>query len=746
MTPPKNAADDVLKEAQRTLSEGRLDEAVRHFVTLRNIDPASPWSYLGEGDVARKRHQYDIAFNNYVQAEQRAPKSLVIQLRLGATLIKLQRFDEALRHFIYVLQKKPGYSSAIVGLGEAVKRSEDWVQAVKAYDLLASEQPEILQHKLDAANILLKQGEWFAACARYQSIVDAHPDCFQASVGLGEVAQAAGDPVSAIGHFERARLIKPKDNAVAIKLANALLAAGRIQAAQAALDDVMSRDPSNPRAIKLQTRLLDSRTTVDGKRALLRDAALVQSKKPEDWARLARFVADNDGLESGLEVLDEAESIYADNVKLLITRSEIYYRRGMDDAGDASLDSVSRLFPDDPSVQVKLIERDISKGRYDEAATKLIQYPEGDQSQRLKRFMLTAALEERRWRLDSAAQTYREAIDLAPSHVQAYRGLARVDVLRMRPVEAKRSLEAACRLSRGPLLLAGKSVNSSQSLVGEFVNDLRSDPSSLERAQSAYETRSVAAALQLVRDAPDFTGAAMTLLMLLRRCNMLDGVRPSIMPRTIPRSIVQFWDSDAPPDDVIELMDSWKNHNKTWQYRRFSTPTATSYILERADILLYRAWRAARSVAQRADLFRLVVLAREGGVYADADDRCVGSIDAVTERPKLLLWHEQFGSTGNNFMAVSPRHPVVELALAKTVRAILRGDGESIWLSTGPGLLTRCAASYIAESESPLSLLNGDMRIIERHELKEICSPGCKASYKTTGRHWQKREFSQRTI
>ena len=57
--------------------------------------------------------------------------------------------------------------------------------------------------------------------------------------------------------------------------------------------------------------------------------------------------------------------------------------------------------------------------------------------------------------------------------------------------------------------------------------------------------------------------------------------------------------------------------------------SAKSFITAHFPIDVVRAFARARHPAQRADIFRLAWLAAEGGFYVDADDRCLGSIDAL---------------------------------------------------------------------------------------------------------------------
>ena len=74
---------------------------------------------------------------------------------------------------------------------------------------------------------------------------------------------------------------------------------------------------------------------------------------------------------------------------------------------------------------------------------------------------------------------------------------------------------------------------------------------------------------------------------------------------------------------------------------------------------------------------------------------------------------------------------------------MLRGDADTIWLSTGPGLLTRAMAAQLAGSETSRADLGRGLVVLERFELRRFCAPNCKAAYKTTTRHWSKEEFGQ---
>ena len=78
-----------------------------------------------------------------------------------------------------------------------------------------------------------------------------------------------------------------------------------------------------------------------------------------------------------------------------------------------------------------------------------------------------------------------------------------------------------------------------------------------------------------------------------------------------------------------------------------------------------------------------------------ADDRCIAPIATLDPGGRaLIVYQEDLGSIGNNFIGARPGHPVIQRALSNGAAAINRGDSDILWLSTGPGLLTRSFAAW----------------------------------------------------
>ncbi len=208
---------------------------------------------------------------------------------------------------------------------------------------------------------------------------------------------------------------------------------------------------------------------------------------------------------------------------------------------------------------------------------------------------------------------------------------------------------------------------------------------------------------------------------------------------------MQYWDSAEVPAELAALMRGWRDAHPRYGYRRFDAAAAQDFLAEACPAATLLAYRRAREPAQKADLFRLAWLFAEGGCYIDADDRCLAPLDTVLPPAAgLVLYQEDYGTVGNNVIAAAPQHPVTGLALELAVSAINRGDGDLLWFSTGPGLLTRALARTIAGPALTLPAWLRRLRILSRGELHQAVGMHCQVGYKTTERHWSRTAFAQR--
>jgi mannosyltransferase OCH1-like enzyme len=299
------------------------------------------------------------------------------------------------------------------------------------------------------------------------------------------------------------------------------------------------------------------------------------------------------------------------------------------------------------------------------------------------------------------------------------------------------SLDAGARRAKR------QSLNISQHHVGQLLDEFQLDRKVLSELQSIVVfpvEQQIAPLKQLILAYPDNTAPAILLMIAARRAGLFDRDVHNTDAR-IPNRIIQFWDSDEVPSEIEVLMQSWRVQNPDHEYVLFNDASARQFLRDRTSVDIVRAFDRVRHPAQRADLFRLAYLAQEGGFYVDADDRCLSRIGLLFPgNVALAVYQENYGTIANNFLGASRGNPVILRALELAVEAVLRGDNDIVWLSTGPGLLTRAFAQILATSDTLLE----QTVIRELGETQRFIGLHCPALYKRTDQHWSRAAFSTR--
>jgi FkbM family methyltransferase len=160
----------------------------------------------------------------------------------------------------------------------------------------------------------------------------------------------------------------------------------------------------------------------------------------------------------------------------------------------------------------------------------------------------------------------------------------------------------------------------------------------------------------------------------------------------IPRIIHQIWIGPDPlPDDHRPWIESWKRHHPDWEHRLWTEEDLPSNPI-RPEIL-----ERLRAPVERADILRLEILYRHGGVYADTDLECLRSMDHVVEDEEFICVCHKPGRVTNTFIGSMPDHPLLERALREIrPREVYwtTSAPESIKETAGPPFLERLVRDY----------------------------------------------------
>jgi hypothetical protein len=165
----------------------------------------------------------------------------------------------------------------------------------------------------------------------------------------------------------------------------------------------------------------------------------------------------------------------------------------------------------------------------------------------------------------------------------------------------------------------------------------------------------------------------------------------------IPKKIHQIWFDWGKPQPSAKhqiYINELKILHPEWQYKLWGKEEARDFIkkhvpqyLDTYDDLPYNI--------QRCDLFRLIVLFKQGGFYFDIDIRPTRAIDDLCEYGVIIARQFVGGTLSNYFFGCKPEHPFI-LKIIKEIIAHhpLKRKGLTFWsrghyimVSTGPEMM-----------------------------------------------------------
>jgi inositol phosphorylceramide mannosyltransferase catalytic subunit len=160
----------------------------------------------------------------------------------------------------------------------------------------------------------------------------------------------------------------------------------------------------------------------------------------------------------------------------------------------------------------------------------------------------------------------------------------------------------------------------------------------------------------------------------------------------VPRTIHQIWLGPEPlPDLHRPWIDSWRRHHPGWEHRLWTEVDLPE------DPVRREVLDRLRAPVERADILRLEILFRHGGIYADTDLECLRPVDELLEGEEFVGVCLKPGRVTNTFIASAANHSLLGRALYE-LRPMdvywTATAGESIKEGAGPPLLRRLVAEH----------------------------------------------------
>ncbi|MBR0655943.1 tetratricopeptide repeat protein [Plastoroseomonas arctica] len=716
----RECRDAQLWDAAEAAADAALGIAPDHLLAL-----------LMKGHAARGRGELDAATAAYEAAHQAAPGELRPLDMLIREHREAERWEELEVVATAALAIAPEHSAALLALAHMHRRRGALPEAIAVLRPIA----DTGAARLEFAQMLLDLGE-DEARAEARRLLQSHPDQRRARRLLGRAALDRGAFAEARADFESV-----DDPDLATILALALLAwrEGRPEDAQVQIAAAEAMAPDDPRPLELQARLArDAERHADAV-DLFRAALARNPSSADSLLGLPAVLASTGAFDEAAAATDQAEAILGPGPRIALLRATALRRRGH--WPEALEVARAACVGEEPPLNL-IIERtrlELMLAGPEAATAALDTARPNTPKDRCDILLHRALILEERWDYDAAAALFAEGAALVPRHAELRLNAARNALIRLDAEGAREHLGATMEVRAAPRRQAGRSSNISQTHAGQILDEISLDPpflADLQRIRRLPPAERIGPLGEEIRGNPESTAAAMQLLLAHRAAGPLD--QPKLVDgAVIPFRICQFWTDADPPPDVLALMATWARHHPGAAVTRYDDATARAF-LARFHPMVTRAFDAAHEPAMRADLFRLAWLYAEGGIYADADDRCHASI-APLLRPGLTLafYLEPWATIGNNFMAAASGQSIIAEALRQAATAVLRGDRDLVWLSTGPGMMSRCLAAAMVAAGGPPP----GVAIFDRPVLHQRVAMHCFLPYKSGNRHWSQAAF-----
>lgn len=133
-----------------------------------------------------------------------------------------------------------------------------------------------------------------------------------------------------------------------------------------------------------------------------------------------------------------------------------------------------------------------------------------------------------------------------------------------------------------------------------------------------------------------------------------------INKKQIPKVIWQTheYDFNKLPNYMRALTDSWQEHNPDFYYRYVSGKERLEFIKDNFEEKWFALYSNCLSNIFKADIWKLLILFKFGGVYADVDTMCLSSINKSIDLSKDFVCEGGFGRAygwiNNSIMASKP--------------------------------------------------------------------------------------------
>jgi len=539
-----------------------------------------------------------------------------------------------------------------------------------------------------------------------------------------------------------------------IKLAQIKLASNLLDQAKELLSQVPNVAPYELSALLLQASINLKKNNPEQAHKVY--SGLIDKYPENHWAYMgnARILFNEGEIDTALNLLEKGIKMSKKPLDLIVRRTEFLLKIGEYDLALEELGKYIDQRGSEPDILLVLARTNMRKGNFNKAVSILTELKESSDNNSkwfIKANELLANIAFLQFDYELAKRLILEVVQVSGIKNFLRNRLALISLLEGKVYAALEELKLATReiqleKTKGSLLVP---------LIGHasrVINEFNINPKLCLEVQksillSGNDRLRFLAKIQF--ENPNYFGSALYLINALRSQGIFHLLKktsiPNSNPSQIPKTIVQYWDANVPPPAIQRIMKTWKDKNPNYEHKVFSRKTAYFFLKYNCSIQEANAFNSCKHPALQADFFRLAYLSKMGGFYADADDKCVSSLDALAEKDfDLVLKLGDFGCISNNFIGSTPNNELLSLAYKKGLENVNSYFLEGPWFKLGPGHLTNCVTHYLSQFilDDKLDLVPRTL-VLGQAESRKYLYQHLSLPYKTGDDSWYSAEYKR---
>lgn len=162
----------------------------------------------------------------------------------------------------------------------------------------------------------------------------------------------------------------------------------------------------------------------------------------------------------------------------------------------------------------------------------------------------------------------------------------------------------------------------------------------------------------------------------------------------IPKVIYQTYKSNTINKDLYKNVESWINLNPSYQYEFYDDERIRQFLLREYGPKYVERFDSIKVGASKSDYFRILIIYKYGGVYADLDNKLLKPLDEIIKPEDTEILHKQVNNWyDTHVLMMSPNNELLYNCIQiinKNIDDKIKGTAINV---TGPNVLRKVIKS-----------------------------------------------------